>query len=317
MLSRLLSILFPFVLVACSPEIESVDEDLADLVIDGSSTVYPIMLQAARLYTNTYPEVNIAVSFSGTTAGFRRFCDGQIHLSAASRQMNAEETATCASNHVEYERFDLGTDAIALVTHPRNQWLSSVTLDELRLIWAEDSEGKITSWQDINSTWPDTPLSLYGRGQDSGTYDYFTSQVTGEVRSSRMDYAASEDEEWLAAEIAADRNAFGFFGLGAYHRHWDELRLIALDAGHGPVYPSQESVTTDSYQPLTRPLFLYVRSDVLGIAGTSPRPATQFLRHLFSNIGSWMHFTGYLPLRDQIYQDNLTRLGEPLQATAQ
>jgi phosphate transport system substrate-binding protein len=310
MLSRLFLISAAFTLVACSPGFESAEEGLADVVIDGSSTIYPIILQGARLYNEGHPDVRVAVTFSGTTAGFRRFCDGEIHVSTASREMNAEEVTACGIKQVQYERFDLGTDAIALVTHRRNHWLSNVTLDELRLIWSEDSEDKINSWQDVNTSWPDTPLNLYGRGQDSGTYDYFTSRVTGEVRRSRMDYTASEDEEWLATWIAADQGAFGFFGLGAYHRHWDVLRLIALDAGDGPVYPSRESVLADTYQPLTRPLFVYVRSDMLGADATGPKPASHFLRHLFSNIGSWMHFTGYLPLRDQNYQDNVRRLDE-------
>lgn len=123
-----------------------------------------------------------------------------------------------------------------------------------------------------------------------------------------MDYAASEDEEWLATEIAADQNAFGFFGLGAYHRHWDVLRLIALDAGNGPVYPSRETVLADSYQPLTRPLFLYIRSDAFVSEDSEMTPATRFLRHLFANIGGWMHFTGYLPLEDQHYQGSVNRV---------
>lgn len=305
-----------FVLAACSSESDPVDEDSADFIIDGSSTVYPIMQQGAQQYGNAFPDARIAVSFSGTTAGFRRFCDSEIDISAASREMNAEEIAACAENQVQYERFDLGTDAIALVTHPSNQWLSSVTLTELALIWSKPSEGEVTSWQDVNNHWPDTPLNLYGRGQDSGTYDYFTTRITGEVRSSRMDYAASEDEEWLASEIAADRNALGFFGLGAYHRHWDVLRLIALDAGQGPVYPSRETVLADSYQPLTRPLFLYVRSDALVSEGSAMTAAAGFLRHLFTNIGSWMHFTGYLPLQDQDYQDNVSRVDSLARGTS-
>jgi len=310
MLSRLLLICASAAVIACSPEFESVDESQADIVVDGSSTVYPIMVQAARLFTNAYPDTQVAVSFSGTTGGFRRFCDGEVQISAASREINAEEVATCADNNVLYQRFDLGTDAIALVTHPRNEWLSSLTLDELRQMWAVASEGQIDNWRSINPAWPDAPLNLYGRGQDSGTYDYFTTQVTGEVRSSRMDYVASEDEEYLAAAIAADQSAFGFFGLGAYHRHWDTLRLIALDAGNGPIYPSLQSALNGSYQPLTRPLFLYVRSDALGAEGSDPGPATQFLRHLFSNISSWMHFTGYLPLSAQDYQNTASRLSE-------
>jgi phosphate transport system substrate-binding protein len=310
MLSRLLLICATSTLIACSPETDSLDENQADIIVDGSSTVYPIMAQAASLYANAFPDTRIAVSFSGTTAGFRRFCDGEIQISAASREINTEEVAACMSNNVQYQRFNLGTDAIALVTHPRNTWLSSLTLDELRQIWAVASEGQIDNWRSVNATWPDAPVNLFGRGQDSGTYDYFTTQITGEVRRSRMDYVASEDEEFLAAEIAADQNAFGFFGLGAYHRHWDTLRLVALDAGNGPVYPSLESALNGSYQPLTRPLFLYVRSDALGIEGAEPTHTTRFLRHLFSNIGSWMHFTGYLPLTEPTYQANVQRLSE-------
>jgi phosphate transport system substrate-binding protein len=292
---------------ACQPELSQINPDEADLLVSGSSTVFPIMQQGARLFMTEFPEALVATEFTGTTAGFRRFCAGEIHISAASREIDDSERQACNTNQVNYIRLDVATDAIAVVTHPTNRWLQGLTVDQLRAIWSADAEGKITRWQQIDSSWPDRPLNLYGRGIDSGTYDYFTAQLNG-LRQSRLDYRASEDEELLAALIAADRNSLGFFGLGAYHRHWDELRLVGIDSGNGVVFPDLETASSGRYQPFTRPLYMYVRVPVAGsFEGIDPL-VLEFLRHFYGNVSAWLHFTGFLPLEDSRYAQILSSM---------
>lgn len=286
--------LLSLLLLACSRD-EVPDEPA--LVIDGSSTVYPIMREAARRFTADHPQWPVAVSFSGTTAGFARFCAGQTDINAASRAINAEELALCNQNQVEFAQYQIAMDAVAIVTHVGNNWLSALTLEQLQQIWGEASEGQVNTWQQVDPGWPARPLSLYGRGEDSGTYDFFTTQL-GALRSSRKDYVASEDEEFLARAIIADRNSLGFFGLGAYHRHWDALRLLAIDSGDGPVFPSLETARSGDYAALTRPLFIYVSR----LENSRQYPLDTFLSHFFRHVPEWMHHTGYIPLTAEQYR---------------
>lgn len=289
-------------LSACGESNSFGSDERGSISIDGSSTVFPIMTRAAQLFTTDNPDVQVVVEFSGTSGGFRKFCAGETDINAASRDINSEEIRQCAANGVEFVRLPVATDAIAIVTHPSNRWLESVTVEQLQTLWSAESEGRITKWSDVDPQWPDRNVNLYGRGQDSGTYDYFTSQLTG-LRQSRQDYVASEDEEYLATRMAGDRDAIGFFGLGAYHRHWDELRLVGVDNGNGPVFPALETANSGRYQPLTRPLYMYVRTpedDVL----------RSFLQHTYTNIGDWIHFTGYIPLTEQTYRVVVSQLAE-------
>jgi phosphate transport system substrate-binding protein len=276
-------------------------EQEVDIVIDGSSTVFPIVRYGAQLFESDNPDYNIQVDFSGTTAGFRTFCTHGTDINPASREINREEITLCRESGVTYEQFQIALDAVAIVTHRRNTWIDAVTLPQLQLMWAAASEGEIQTWQQVDPEWPDSPINLYGRGKASGTYDFFTEQL-GALRSSREDYVASEDEEYLAAGIARDPASIGFFGLGAYHRHWEELRLLAVDHGSGAVFPSLETVRAGQYQPFTRPLFVYVRraddSDV-----DRQEAISHFLRHFFEQLPQWVHNTGYLPMTDEQYRD--------------
>jgi len=287
-------------LLACGP---SVDVDEAAIVIDGSSTVYPIVRQGAELFMLDNPDVPVAVNFSGTTAGFRLFCDQATDISAASRAINADERALCEANGVTFDRYQIAIDAVAIVTHRRNTWIDSLTFEQLQRIWSPASEGAVETWQDVDPAWPDRPLSLYGRGQDSGTFDFFTTQL-GELRQIRQDHVGSEDEEFLALEISEDRNSLGYFGLGAYHRHWEELRLLGVDSGDGPEYPSLESVSAGNYAQLTRPLYIYVRQS------DDPQRLTDvsvFLTHFFEQLPQWIPHTGYLPMPPEHYRELVTR----------
>lgn len=274
------------------------------IMASGSSTVYPVTLEAARRFRREQRDADIRVGFAGTTGGFRQFCDGTIDIADASRAINAEEQQICAEGDIEYLEFPVAVDTLAIVTHFNNDWVDSLSTAELKRIWEPAAEGRVTHWNQLRPGWPERPLSLYGRGKDSGTYDYFTTVITGETRASREDYVASEDEEWLAAKIAADPNSLGFFGVGAYHRHWESLRVIAIDSGEGPVYPSVDTASSGRYQPLSRLLYLYVNRSAL-----RRKPDLQaFLDSYFAGASRWLHLTGYLPLDADTYAQNRERL---------
>jgi len=274
------------------------------LLIDGSSTVYPLTSEAINRFQRARPGHPINVEFTGTTAGFRSFCAGKTDINDASREINAEEHKQCAENGVGYRQIPLAMDSIAVVVHPSNHWANEITVEELKTLWSPEAEGRITRWNQIRPEWPDRPIELFGRGQDSGTYDVFTREIVGSTHRSRQDYTASEDEEELAAGIAAEPDALGFFGIGAYHRHWDELKLLAVDNGNGPVYPTLDTVSKGQYQPLTRPLFLYVNEQSL-----QRKPITQaFVEHYLRGLPSWIHFTGYMPLSSEQYERSLAAL---------
>ncbi|WP_407291560.1 PstS family phosphate ABC transporter substrate-binding protein [Stutzerimonas zhaodongensis] len=277
------------------------------LLIDGSSTVYPLTREAIKRFQRERPGHPINVEFSGTTAGFRSFCAGKTDINDASREINDEEQAECAENNVRYRQIPIAMDSIAVVVHPSNRWANDITVEELKTLWSPDAEGRITRWNQIRPEWPDRPIELFGRGQDSGTYDVFTGEIVGTTHRSRQDYTASEDEEQLASGIAAEPNALGFFGIGAYHRHWDELKLLAVDNGKGPVYPTLDTVAKGHYQPLTRPLFLYVNEQSL-----QRKPITQaFIQHYLQRLPSWIHFTGFMPLGSEQYQRSMAVLQNP------
>lgn len=275
--------------------------------IDGSSTVYPVMVRAVRNYQRKDAAASFDIRFSGTTGGFRKFCQGETDISDASRPINAEERAQCEANGVEYIELPLATDAIAVVAPLGNRWLTSLTLDELRRIWRPESTGQALRWKEIRPEWPDLPIGLYGPGKDSGTFDYFTEKVNGVSRASRSDYFGSEDDDELAEKIAGDAGGLGYFGLGVYHRHWETLRLVPIDAGEGAVYPSIETVSAGRYAPLARPLYLYVNRSAL-----ASQPALRpFLTETFTGLETWLFSTGYLPMPARVYRENREILAMP------
>ncbi|RFF64587.1 PstS family phosphate ABC transporter substrate-binding protein [Stutzerimonas stutzeri] len=290
--------------LASTPAMSAAESAAEGLLINGSSTVYPLTREAVRRFQRAQPGHPIEVAFSGTSAGFRRFCAGKTDINDASRRMNSSEQALCAQNGTGYREVPLAMDAITVVVHPSNDWASDITVEELKKPWTPAAEGKVRHWSHIRAGWPDRPVKLFGRGQDSGTYDVFTRQIVGEAHRSRQDYTASENEEELAAGIAAEPDALGFFGIGAYHRHWDELKLLAIDSGKGPVYPTLETVSEAHYQPLTRPLFIYLSERSL-----QEKPTTRaFVMHYLQGLPTWIHFTGFMPLRAERYAQSLQSL---------
>ncbi len=283
------------------------------ITIDGSSTVYPLTVSATRRYRRGNRQApEITVNFSGTRAGFQSFCNGDTDIQNASRPIVTEEINRCRQNGVDYIELPVAMDAISIVANPNNTWANDITLQELRRIWEPAAEGQISRWSDVRPSWPDHPLNLYGRGQDSGTYDYFTQVVLSQGNPSRTDYVASEDVEFLVEEVANDRDALGFFDIGYYLRHWEDLKPIPVDSGNGPIFPKLETIRSLAYRPLSRPLFIYVNTESL--AQTPDIDA--FVTFYLNEPERWIPLVRFLPLSERGYQMSRARFVDRQTGTA-
>ncbi len=229
------------------------------LQADGSSTVFPITEAVAEAFQNR-TDYQMTVGVSGTGGGFSKFCRGDTDLSGASRPIRTGEREKCKKNGIQYYEVPVAMDAMAVMVNPRNDFVDYLTVKELKKIWEPEAEGKVTQWSDVRPEWPDRELVLYGPGTDSGTYDYFTAAIVGEEHSSRGDFTPSEDDNVLVQGIANNRNALGFFGLAYYEENKDILKSVPIAyEGSEPVEPSVETAESGEYQPLTRPLFMYIK----------------------------------------------------------
>jgi phosphate transport system substrate-binding protein len=227
--------------------------------IDGSSTVYPIT-EAVDEEFQADGKVNVTVGVSGTGGGFKKFCRGETDISNASRPILEKEMAACKEAGVEYVELPIAYDALTVVVNQNNDFLKSISLAELKKMWEPVAQGQIKTWQQVNPAWPDKALKLYGAGSDSGTFDYFTEAIVGKAKSSRGDYTASEDDNVLVQGVESDKGGLAYFGYAYYEENKDKLRAIPIVAAEGKpaVLPSEVTVKDGSYQPLSRPLFIYV-----------------------------------------------------------
>jgi phosphate binding protein len=225
---------------------------------DGSSTVAPLTEAAADLFRDVSPAVNVTVATSGTGGGFQKFCAGETDISDASRPIQDEEIAQCAANGVEYTEIIMANDGLSVVVNPENDWVQCLTVEQLNTIWGPEAEGRISSWNQVDPAFPDEPLALYGAGTDSGTFDYFTEAINGQEGAIRTDYSPSEDDNVTIQGVQGSRGAMGFFGLSYAEENPEAVRIVEVDGGGGCVAPSPETVQNGSYQPLGRPLFIYV-----------------------------------------------------------
>lgn len=269
--------------------------------LDGSSTVFPISEAVAEEFQkSTRGSVRVTVGISGTGGGFKKFCRGETDIQDASRPISADEMEECHKHGVQYFELPIAFDAMTLVTSPKNTWLQSLTLPELKRMWEPSAQGKITTWKQINPMWPDEPLKLFGAGSDSGTFDYFTEAVVGRAKSSRGDYTASEDDNTLVQGISADKAAMGYIPYAYYPPNKQKLKLIGVDNGQGPVLPSRETVENGSYRPLSRPLFIYVGKK------SAERPEVkQFVEFYLKEGLKLAEQVKYVPLPADAYQTAL------------
>ncbi|AFZ33387.1 phosphate ABC transporter substrate-binding protein, PhoT family (plasmid) [Gloeocapsa sp. PCC 7428] len=293
-----------------SPATEATVTDLTgDVVTDGSSTVFPIAEAMAEEFQKANPNVRVTVGTSGTGGGFEKFCAGETAISNASRPIEADEKELCRTGGVEFIELPIAFDALTVVVHPENTWARELTTAELRTMWEPAAQGEITNWNQIRSDFPDAPLALFGPGTDSGTFDYFTEAINGEEGASRGDFTASEDDNVLVQGVAGNRNALGYFGLAYYEANQDRLERVAIDDGNadngsGFVSPSPETVLDGTYQPLSRPLFIYVNSQMLD------RPEVKAFVDFYLDPAhrNLVNESGYIAMSDPVYDLVLARL---------
>lgn len=231
------------------------------IVADGSSTVFPLTQAAGEAYSGENADVKVSVGESGTGGGFEKFCNGETDLSNASREIKDEEKAICDENGVTYADLQVANDGIAIVVNSDNDWVDCLTVEQVNTIWAAASEGKVSTWKDVDPSFPDEKLELFGPGTDSGTFDFFTKAINGEEKSSRTDYSATEDDNVTVQGVQGAAGGLGYFGLSYFEQNQDALKLLGIDAGDGCVTPSRETVQSGEYTPLSRPLYVYVSKE--------------------------------------------------------
>jgi len=276
---------------------------IGTIEIDGSSTVYPITAAVAEEFQNVNPDVRVNVGISGTGGGFKRFTVGEIEISDASRPITTSEAQTAQQNGIEYIEFRVALDGLSVVVNSHNTWVDYMTVQELNMTWRPGSA--VTKWSDIRSNWPSEPIHLYGPGTDSGTFDYFTEVIVGEAGASRPDYTASEDDNILVQGVAGDAYALGYFGYAYYAENTDKLKIVPIDSGSGPVTPSDQTINSGQYVPLSRPLFIYVNKESLERAEVKA-----FVRFYMENGEQLVAEVGYTPLPASVYQENLSIINQ-------
>ncbi|MGV9792545.1 PstS family phosphate ABC transporter substrate-binding protein [Gordonia sp. NPDC003422] len=231
-----------------------------DVIVDGSSTVEPLSSAAATMFRDQEPGVNVTVATSGTGGGFKRFCAGETDISDASRPISEDEKAACAKSGVEFTEIIVANDGLSLVVNPENEWADCLTTKQLATIWGPQSENTVTTWNQVDPSFPNEKLDLFGAGTDSGTFDYFTEAINGEEGAIRTDYTPSEDDNLTVQGVSGSKGALGFFGLSYAEENSEAVKLVAVDNGAGCITPSKQTVQDGTYAPLGRPLFIYVNN---------------------------------------------------------
>lgn len=275
--------------------------------IDGSSTVYPVTEAVAEEFQKANKGLKVTVGVSGTGGGFKKFCRGETDISDASRPISASEMEACKKTGVEYFELPIAFDALTVVINPKNTWLKQATVAELKRMWEPAAQGKVMRWNQVNPTWPDQPMKLFGAGSDSGTFDYFTEAIVGKSKSSRGDFTASEDDNVLVQGVAGDVNAIGYFGYAYYAENTNKLKAlpIAEKEGKPAVSPSAETVIAGTYQPLARPIFIYVNAKSL-----AKPEVKKFVDFYMSQGAKLAKEVKYVPLPASVYAANVKHLSE-------
>jgi len=246
---------------ACSGDEAEAGSLSGAVLVDGSSTVYPITEATAEEFRKQQARVRVTVGISGTGGGFKKFVLGKTDINDASRPIKQQEIETAASNDISFIEIPVAYDGIAVVANKQNDFLDSITIAQLRKIWQSGST--VSKWSDVDASWPDRPIKLYGPDVQSGTFDYFVETVNGKSGDCRSDYTASTDDNMLVNGVKGDANALGYFGFAYYYENQNDLKLIPVDSGKGPIAPSNDTINDGSYSPLSRPLFIYVRAQAL------------------------------------------------------
>jgi phosphate transport system substrate-binding protein len=280
--------------------------------IDGSSTVYPITEAVAEEFQKAKQNrIKVTVGISGTGGGFKKFCRGETDISDASRPILKSEMADCAKAGIEYFELPVAFDALTVVVNPKNSFIKQLTIAEMKKMWEPAAQGKVTRWNQVNPAWPDAPMKLFGPGADSGTFDYFTEAVVGKSKSSRGDFTASEDDNVLVQGVARDVNALGYFGFAYYSENKDKLKAVPIvnDKGQA-VEPSMDAVLKGSYQPLSRPIFIYVSAKAL-----DKPEVKEFVQYYMTHGATLAQEVKYVPLPASAYKTALDHVAKNKRGT--
>ena len=265
---------------------------------DGSSTVFPVMEAVAEEFQkSTRGQVRVTVGISGTGGGFKKFCRGETDISNGSRPILKEEIEACKKAGIAFYELPIAFDALTVAVSPKSK-LECIKVSELKSMWEPSAQGKVRRWKDVNPEWPDQPLTVFGAGADSGTFDYFTEAIVGRAKSSRGDYTASEDDNVLVKGIEGNANALGYFGYAYYAANPKAMKALAVDwgKGQGCVKPTLENVLAGTYNPLSRPLFVYISEK----AAAKPE-VQQLVEFVLSKGPALIREVKYLPLPDSAY----------------
>ncbi|MEN9845302.1 MAG: hypothetical protein RIS36_449 [Pseudomonadota bacterium] len=270
------------------------------VTVDGSSTVFPISEAVAEEFQRVHQGTGVTVGVSGTGGGFKKFIAGEVDIVNASRPIKAAEIELAAKNGVTFIELPIAYDALSIVVHNKNTWATSLTTADLKKIWSPEAQGKVMKWSDIRAGFPDKPLQLFGPGTDSGTFDYFTEVINGKEDASRGDYTSSEDDNVIVTGVSGNEGALGFFGVAFYEANKTRLKVVAIDDendgnGAGPQAPTAAHVIDGSYSPLSRPLFIYVRTESL----SRPEVAT-FVSFYLAQVKDLASEVGYVSLPDEV-----------------
>ena len=281
--------------------------------VDGSSTVYPITEGVAEDFQKSKKNaIKVTVGISGTGGGFKKLCRGEIDVQNASRPILEKEMADCRAAGIDYIELPVAFDALTVVMNPRNTFLKSITVAELKMIWEPAAQGKVMRWNQVNPAWPDAPIKLFGAGSDSGTFDYFTEAINGKSKSSRGDYTASEDDNVLVQGVAQDINAIGYFGYAYYAENQSRLKAVPIveKPGKPAVLPSEAAVIDGTYQPLSRPIFIYVNAKSL-----AKPEVREFAEYYMKNAAKIAKEVKYVPLPAKAYTVGLDHIAKGKKGT--
>lgn len=282
------------VLASCGGGGSSSSSDLTgNILIDGSSTVAPLMTLLAEDFQAENSGVRVTVGTSGTGGGFEKFCAGETDLSNASREIKDSEIEACKAAGIEFLEVIIANDALSVVVNNDNTWAKCLTVDQLKKMWEPAAEGKISNWNQIDASFPDQALSLFGAGTDSGTFDYFTKEINGEEGSSRTDYNPSEDDNVTVKGVEGDKGALGYFGFSYLEENATKVKAVEVDGGKGCVAPSLEHVQDGTYTPLSRPLYSYV-----SLKGAQRPEVKAFFEFVGENLDDLTEEALFIPLND-------------------
>ena len=272
------------------------------VTLDGSSTVFPISEAVAEEFQKANQGTRVTVGISGTGGGFQKFCRGEIDIADASRPISATEVAACEKAGIQYIELPVAYDGIAIAVHPKNTWAGNITVAELKTLWGPEAQGKVRTWSQVRKGWPNREIHLFGAGVDSGTYDYFTEAINGKAKASRGDFTSSEDDNVLVQGVATDELALGFLPFAYFEENAGKLKLVPVDDGKpdnggGAIAPSPDTIRTGTYQPLSRPVFIYVSTKA------AEKPEVQrFVEFYLKNADNLVREVNYVGLGANAYQ---------------